>query len=138
VTAGPGLIIATLTFFVANRLLPLDGPVTGNQRAVLEGWVFFVSWLTTMAHAAWYPAQAWCRQLQAVGGLAIACVLLNGLTTGDHLLHSLWHGKAAIAGMDLMLLALAGSCLLAARRIRLTSQARQSNNSPEPEAHRNA
>ncbi|MGE6993705.1 PepSY-associated TM helix domain-containing protein [Pseudomonas sp. NPDC047961] len=138
VTAGPGLINATLTFFVANRLLPLDGPVTGNQRAVLEGWVFFVSWLTTMAHAAWYPAQAWRRQLQAVGGLAIACVLLNGLTTGDPLLNSLWHGKAAIAGMDLMLLALAGSCLLAARRIRLTSQARQSNISPKPEAHRHA
>lgn len=60
--------------------------------------------------------------MQLAAGLALLAVLLNGLTTGDHLLRSLSSGQTAIAGMDLMLLALAGLCLLAARRLQRAAQ----------------
>jgi uncharacterized iron-regulated membrane protein len=111
-----GLVIATLTFFVANRLLPVDIAAPG-QRAALEAWVFFAAWLMTLAQACWRPATAWQQQLQFAAAMAMLAVLLNWLTTGAHLLHSLSSGSAAVAGMDLMLLAFAGMCLLGARRI---------------------
>ncbi|WP_196298705.1 hypothetical protein [Stutzerimonas stutzeri] len=85
-------------------------------------------WLLALAHAVLCPAQAWRRQLQSAAGLAVSAVLLNWLTTGDHLLHSLSAGQAAVAGMDLMLMALASVCLLAARRIR------QAELAPQPAA----
>ncbi|MHB1369958.1 MAG: PepSY-associated TM helix domain-containing protein [Pseudomonadaceae bacterium] len=116
VAACVGLVIATLTFFVANRLLPVEIAAPA-RRAALEIQMFFGAWLLSLAHAAWRPAQAWREQLQLAAGLALLAVLLNGLTTGDHLLRSLSSGQAAVAGMDLMLLALAGLCLLGARRL---------------------
>lgn len=119
VTAGTGLIIATLVFFVANRLLPADSQWLGQQRAALEGWAFYLSWLLTLIHAAVDPEHAWRRQLQYAAALAVSAVALNALTTGDILPLSLFSGSAAVAGMDLMLLVLAGFCLLASRRIRL-------------------
>ncbi len=116
VAAGCGVVIATLAFFIANRLLPAD-IAPSAERAALEAWAFFLAWLLTLAHAAWRPAQAWREQLQLAAGLALLAVLLNWLTTGAHLVYSLSAGLAAVAGMDLLLLALAGICLLAARRI---------------------
>lgn len=118
VTAGPGLIIATLAFFVVNRLLPAECQWFGQQRAALEGWAFYLSWLLTLVHAASYPVHAWRRQLQSAAVLAVSAVALNGLTTDDFLPLSLFSGSSAVAGMDVMLLVLAGCCLLASRRIR--------------------
>jgi uncharacterized iron-regulated membrane protein len=126
VTAGAGLIIATLAFFIANRLLPMDSLAIGNQRAALEGWAFYLSWLLALAHAVLSRAQAWRRQLQFAAVLAVIAVALNWLTTGDHLLRSLSAGHAAVAGMDLMLLVLAGFCLLAAARIQRAHRLPQS------------
>lgn len=128
VTAGAGLIIATLAFFIANRLLPLDVAAFGVSRAALEGWAFYLFWLLALLHALLRPVQAWCEQLQIAAVMALIAVLLNWLTTGDHLLRSLAAGNAPVAGMDLMLLALAGVCLLAARRIR------QAHRSPQATA----
>jgi uncharacterized iron-regulated membrane protein len=125
VAAGAGLIIATLAFFIANRLLPLDSLAIGNRRASLEGWAFYLCWLLAMAHAVLCPLQAWRRQLQCAAVLAVAAVMLNWLTTGDHLLRSFSASHAAVAGMDLMLLALAGFCLLAAARIKQALQSAQ-------------
>lgn len=121
VAACVGLVIATLAFFVANRLLPVD-IVAPPRRATLEVQAFFGAWLLALAHATWRPAQAWREQLQLAAGLALLAVLLNGLTTGDHLLRSLSTGPAAVAGMDLMLLALAGLCLLGARRLQRSAR----------------
>ena len=128
VAAGTGLIIATLAFFVANRLLPMESSAIGNQRAALEGWVFYLSWLLALAHAVLSPAQAWHRQLQLAAVLAVSAVALNWLTTGDHLLRTLSTGNAAVAGMDLMLIVLAGFSLLAAARIQRAHQL------PQPDA----
>lgn len=111
-----GLVIATLAFLAANRLLPVD-IAPPAQRAALEAWAFFLAWLLALAHAAWRPTQAWREQLWLAAGMAVLAVLLNWLTTGAHLLDSLAAGLAAVAGMDLLLFALAGLCLLAARRI---------------------
>ncbi|MCG6541230.1 hypothetical protein MCB86_14220 [Pseudomonas sp. KSR10] len=94
--------------------------------AALEGWAFYLCWLLALAHAVLYPARVWRRQLQLVAGLAVSAVLLNCLITDDHLLRILSAGHAAVAGMDLMLLALAGVGLLAARRIR------QAESAPQP------
>ena len=118
VTAGPGLIIATLIFFVTNRLLPAGSEWFGHSRAELEIWAFCLSWLLALAHAACYPAQAWRQQLQCAAVLAVTAVALNALTTAFLLPLSLFFGSAAVAGMDMMLLVLAGLCLLASRRIR--------------------
>lgn len=132
VTASTGLIIATLVFFVTNRLLPADFQWFGQQRAALEGWGFYVSWLLTLAHAASYPAHAWRQQLQCAAALAIVAVALNALTTASLAPLNLFSGSAAVAGMDMMLLLLAGLCLLASRRIRKA----QTNASPTSQPSR--
>ena len=119
VATATGLVIATLVFFVANRLLPYDSQWIGQPREALEGWAFYLSWLLTLIHASAYPKNAWCRQLQFAAALAVSAVVLNALTTRDALPLSLFSGSAAVAGMDLLLLILAGLCLLASQRIRL-------------------
>lgn len=102
--------------------------------AALEGWAFYLYWLLALAHAVLYPTQVWRRQLQLAAGLAVGAVLLNWLTTDDHLLRSLSAGHAAVAGMDLMLLALSGVSLLAARRIRRAESAPHRNRRHAPYA----
>lgn len=113
-----GLVIATLTFFIANRVLPVAAAVPG-QRAALEAWAFFLAWALTLAHAVLRPTRSWREQLLTAAGMALLAVALNWLTTGAHLGHSLRAGLHAVAGMDLMLLVLSGVCLISAKRIRL-------------------
>lgn len=120
VGASVGLVIATLAFFVANRILPGD-MAEPAQRASLEACFFFLAWSLALAHAALRPAKAWQEQLTIAAGMALLAVVLNWLTTGEHILHSLNEGVTAVAGMDLMLLALAGVCVMSARRIARTS-----------------
>lgn len=112
-----GLILATLGFFIANRALPADLGRFEIDRAALEGWAFFLIWASTLVHALIRGAGAWHGQLLAIGGAAPTAVLLNWLTTGDHLLHSLQQGRDAVAGMDLLLLLLALLALATARRL---------------------
>ena len=113
-----GIVVATLAFFVVNRLLPSGARVLGAERFEAEIWIFYLVWLATFAHAWLRPAHAWLDQCRAVACLAVAAVLLNWLTTGDHLgrsllLPQLW----PIAGMDLLLLLGAALAALAARRL---------------------
>jgi hypothetical protein len=115
VASVSGIAIATLCFFVANRLLPLGASLAGQDRAALEVWVFYGAWLASLAHAAWRRAepplqparQAWREQCLAAAVLAMGAVALNATSTGDALPVSLARGDLAIAGMDLMLLAAA-------------------------------
>lgn len=100
-----GIVIATLAFFVANRLLPLGTVFLGEDRAALEIWVFYLVWLATFAHAWLRPRRAWLEQCWAIAALAVAAVALNWIATGDHLAHSLAHRHLwAVAGMDVLLL----------------------------------
>ena len=120
-----GIVVATLAFFVANRLLPPGSNFAGQDRAALEMWAFYLVWLATFGHAAWrraHPAtqparRAWREQCAAIAVLAVAAVLLNGFTTGDHLLKTLSQAYWPVAGMDLLLLFGAGLALWSRRRL---------------------
>jgi len=85
-------------FFWANRLLPvgLEG------RADWEINSFFLLWALSLLHAVLRPGRrAWGEQL-GLGALAFALLpLLNALTTGQGLDHSLAVGDWAMAGFDL-------------------------------------
>jgi uncharacterized iron-regulated membrane protein len=115
-----GIVIATLSFFAVNRLLPSDTTFAGYDRAALEIWTFYLVWLAAFGHAWWRPRRAWMEQCWAMAAFAVTAVLLNWLTTGDHLLHSLAHRHLwAVAGMDLLLLASAAAATLTAIRLRI-------------------
>lgn len=97
-----GIIIATLSFFVVNRILPLDL----DGRAGAEVWTFYAVWIATFAHASLRPGrEGWREQNLAIASLAVLAVVLNTITTGDHLWRSLMRRHLwPVAGMDLMLL----------------------------------
>ncbi|KAF1691446.1 PepSY-associated TM helix domain-containing protein [Pseudoxanthomonas koreensis] len=117
-----GMVLATLGILVANRLLPEDLPARGDW----ERYAFWGTWLLALLHAAWRGAPvaqgranpAWGEQCRAITVLAVAAVLLNWVTTGDHLLRTLGAGYWPVAGMDLALLAVAAIALLVARRVK--------------------
>ena len=96
-----GLILGVAGFFWANRLLPLGL----EGRAQWEVNVFFAVWLASLLHAVLRPGRrAWGEQL-ALAALAWAALpLLNGLTTGQGLNHSIPAGDWAMAGFDLTVL----------------------------------
>jgi len=50
-------------------------------------------------------------------------VVLNAVTTGDHLGKTLSAGYWPVAGVDLLLLTFAGAAVIAARRLRCTRPA---------------
>jgi uncharacterized iron-regulated membrane protein len=99
--ATAGIVTATLAFFVANRALPPEL----LDRESIEVWVFYGVWLATVAHAWARPRRAWIEQCWALAVLSLAAVVLNALTTGDHLLRSLADGLWPVAAMDGLLLA---------------------------------
>lgn len=118
-----GIVVATLSFFVVNRLLPIDATFVGEERAALEVWTFYIVWIATFAHAWLRPGKAWLEQCWTIAVLAVAAVVLNWITTGHHLGASLARSHlAAIAGMDLLLLATAA--LAGASALRLAGKAR--------------
>lgn len=112
-----GVVIATLALFAANRLLPANASLAGEDRASLEMWAFFLTWLGCFGHAWLRSRAAWREQLWAIGAGAVACVLLNAVSTGDHPLRAVGQRMWAVAGMDLMLLATAALAVYAARRL---------------------
>jgi uncharacterized iron-regulated membrane protein len=108
-----GLVVATAAFLVANRLLPLEL----EARAALEMRVCFAAWALAFVHGGWRAAHAWREQAWAIAVLAAAAVVLNGLTTGDHLARTLAAGHWAVAGVDGVLLSVALTAGVAARRL---------------------
>lgn len=91
---------------------PSGAAFAGCDRAALEVWVFYLAWLGTFAHGWARPAGAWAEQSLIIALLAGVAVLLNWLTTGDHLVGSLAHRHLwPVAGMDALLL-LAGAAAL--------------------------
>ena len=111
VGATTGIILATLAFFIANRLLPL-GP---EGRAGFEIGGFCLTWAAGFVHAWLRPRQAWAEQSGAIAAAALAAVVLNALTTGDHPARALAKEQWGVVGMDMMLLAAALVAALAAR-----------------------
>lgn len=127
VTAVTGMVIAAFAMLVANRLLPSDFAGKGDW----EETVFWSAWVAALIHAFWRSAPvaagkvngAWREQCWAIAGLALAAVSLNWLTTGDHLLRTLFvEPYWPVAGVDLSLILAA--LLAAAAAFKLTARSR--------------
>lgn len=103
-----GTLVATLAMLVANRALPVDLALRGDW----EKAIFWSAWVLAFAHATLRSAPmlgarmsaAWHEQCGAVAALAFTAVLLNWITTGDHLLKTLAERYWPVAGLDLALL----------------------------------
>ena len=117
-----GIVLASGMFLVANRLLPRDAAVAGFDRSDLEVWGFFIAWIATFVHAAIRGKQSWKEQSWAIAAIALLAVVLNWVTTGDHVFSTIGAGLWSIAGMDLVLLAGAVTAVMAALRLRKTER----------------
>jgi uncharacterized iron-regulated membrane protein len=121
VTTVTGMVLAALGILVANRLLPDALPMRGDW----ERYAFWATWALALLHAGWRsaavargePNPAWREQCWAIAVFAVAAVLLNWTSTGDHLLRTLAAGYWPVAGMDLALLTTATIAALAARAL---------------------
>jgi hypothetical protein len=93
------------SYFMANRLLPLDLP----QRAVWEAHSFFIAWGAVLVYACLRaPRRGWIETL-SIAAVAFAMVpLVNAATTSRNLVASVMAGDAVFAGFDLAMLMLAG------------------------------
>jgi hypothetical protein len=121
VTTVTGMLIATLAILVANRILPSELEHRGDW----EEAAFWGAWILACAHAFWRTAPvrqaklapAWEEQCWAVTVLGVAAVLLNWITTGDHLLRTIGSGYWPVAGVDLFILAGSALAVVAARKL---------------------
>jgi uncharacterized iron-regulated membrane protein len=136
VTSVTGMLIATAAMLVANRALPVTLPARGEW----EERVFWLAWLGAFAHGVWRSkavsagrlSPAWREQAWALASLSASAVVLNWLTTGDHLLRTVARGYWPVAGFDLALLATAGVAILAARTLLRRERAATTNDTPDP------
>lgn len=118
VAAVPGLLCATMTFFIANRLLPADATWRGLDRAGLELLSFYLSWLVALAHATVRAQTAWQEQTVALAVAALLAVATNWATTGQHFGVSVAADLWAVAGVDMALIALGVAAALTAGHLR--------------------
>lgn len=111
-----GLMLAVVSFFWANRLLP----VSFSAR---EGWevnVFFIVWGLAVAHAVLRKgATAWREQLGLGAVLFAGLPVLDVLTAGSYLLAAIEQGHWAIPGLDLTALAVGLFLLWTALKFRV-------------------
>ena len=117
-----GMVIAAVAMLVANRILPADLAGKGDW----EKAVFWGAWALGLLHAALRGGPvaqarinpAWREQCWALAVLAVAAVALNGVTTGDHLVRTVFTNTYwPVAGVDLSLLATALLAAVAARAL---------------------
>ena len=128
VTTVTGMVIATTGMLVVNRLLPADLAGKGDW----EKAAFFGLWALATGHALVRSAPvararmnpAWREQCWAIAALAVAAVGLNAITTGDHLVKTVFTETYwAVAGVDLSLLTSAAIAAWAGRLLARREQA---------------
>lgn len=130
VTTVTGMLIAALGILIANRLLPDTLPAGWPARGDLEQYLFWATWVLALLHAMVRSAPvaqartnpAWREQCWVVAIMAVTAVLLNWVTTGDHLLNTLREGYWPVAGVDLFLLTGAVIAALTARWLKRRNQ----------------
>jgi uncharacterized iron-regulated membrane protein len=128
VSTVTGMVIATVSILVANRLLPVDLA----ERGVWEERLFWFTWLAAFVHAFWRTAPtrarllspAWREQCWALAALALTAVLANWVTTGDHLITTIDAGYWPVAGLDLALLVVSGIAITTALALRRRESSR--------------
>lgn len=122
ITTVTGMIIATVSILVGNRLLPAELPARGDW----EMRIFWGAWVLAMVHAAARMGSAsqirinpaWREQCWAIAVLSLAAVALNWITTGDHLIDTLFADPYwPVAGLDLALLTSAAIAAWTARKL---------------------
>lgn len=126
-TVVTGMLVATMSMLVANRLLPAELAGKGDW----EKLVFWGAWLVALGHALWRSAPvasgkispAWREQSWLVAVLAVTAVALNWITTGDHLGRTLF-AYWPVAGVDLSLIATAIASVFVARELGRREQRR--------------
>jgi len=129
--AVAGLPVAMASFFWANRLLPLD--VADRGEAEIR--CFFIVWGATAVLGLLRPTlRMWQAQL-ALGALLFSLLpVLNAFTGPAPLTVSLRSGPSAVAGFDLVVMALgfglAGTAWLVERKRRKTAAARAARKQP--------
>lgn len=129
--AVAGLPVAMASFFWANRLLPLD--VADRGEAEIR-W-FFIVWGATAVLGLLRPTlRMWQAQL-ALGALLFSLLpVLNAFTGPAPLTVSLRSGPSAVAGFDLVVMALgfglAGAAWLVERKRRKTAAAQAARKQP--------
>lgn len=118
VGATIGLVVATITFLIANRALPNLSNIGGIPRCSAEVWAFCLSWLACFAHAWLRPSAAWREQGLAVALMGLSATALNWITTGDAIPNAIASGQWGVAGVDLVILAGAGVAIIANAKLR--------------------
>ncbi|MEM1370066.1 MAG: PepSY-associated TM helix domain-containing protein [Cyanobacteria bacterium P01_H01_bin.15] len=116
-----GIIVATEIFLIANRMIPSHLSLEAIDRHELEVWSFFMAWALTFLHAVCRGRRAWEDQCWMISLLGLLAVLLNWLTTQDHLIKTLTKPLWPIAGMDLVILAGVAIASSAAFRLNLAN-----------------
>ncbi|MEL0168570.1 MAG: PepSY-associated TM helix domain-containing protein [Pseudomonadaceae bacterium] len=122
VTSVTGMVLAAVAMLVANRILPEAMVGKGEW----EKAVFWGVWGLSLVHALWRSAPvakalrnpAWAEQCWLLALLAVAAVLFNWVSTGDHLLKTvLIDPYWPVAGVDLSLLLSATVAVFSARKL---------------------
>ena len=107
---------------LSNRLIPTDTSGKGDWEKI----VFCSVWGLTLLHALWRSSPvaramsnpAWREQALIITVLAVAAVIANWLTTGDHLIKTLFTERyLAVAGTDISLLITAAIAWVSARKL---------------------
>ncbi|VUD40911.1 hypothetical protein TDB9533_00378 [Thalassocella blandensis] len=128
VTVVTGMLIAAVGMLVANRLLPVEF----ENRDSWEKNAFWGLWILAFVHAMIRSGPvskalmnpAWREQSIAIAVLAVLAVGLNWMTTGDHLIKTIFTQTYwPVAGVDLSLLVTSGIALWVARILKLREQA---------------
>lgn len=126
----PGMVLASVAMLLANRLLSADLSFKGDY----EKYVFCGAWLLSFAHAVWRSKinstlelnPAWREQCFAVALVALMAVLANWVTTGDHLIQTLFvEPYYAVAGVDAMLVLTSVVGFLVAQCLRVVGTEKQ-------------
>ncbi|WDE13074.1 PepSY-associated TM helix domain-containing protein [Thalassomonas haliotis] len=96
-----GLILAIIAYFYANRLLPLDI----DERARLEITVFLFTWLISLQHSIFRPAnQAWLEQLSLASLACLLLPLIDVVQEPSRLIRAIAQNNFIYIGFELALL----------------------------------
>ncbi|GJL61024.1 MAG: membrane protein [Nitrospirales bacterium] len=135
VAAVAGLLVATATFFWANRLLPAELPA----REFIELQMFFTVWSLCLGHALLKnffrhcpSVRIWATQLAMAAMLFGLLPIVNAITTESHLLHALSQGRWEVAGFDLSFLVSGLGLAWTARRLDQSARASSRPLNPHP------
>jgi uncharacterized iron-regulated membrane protein len=132
-----GLPFAMAVYFLANRLLPVEGAGRSDREIA----AFFIAWGAVFVWAAARPSgRAWVEALAAVAMSFALVPVINALTTDRSLVASLIAGDWVFAGFDAtMLLIAAGFGWAASKALRRstgprTTRSKRPARSPSAEA----